>query len=168
MTLKNLEKIVMQQALEKGFGTRPEEIVVSEKIALIHSEISEAYDAHLKNNIEEKDGFKEEMGDVLQRVLHLSGIFEIEFKEIDIDFTYNSIEQMISKLHLEVSEIWESYRHNREEKFKEKINELANILFVICKKENFSIEQQVIKKVEINKERKWNKKMNEKFVESNI
>jgi hypothetical protein len=165
MTLKNLEKIVIQQAKEKGFGTKPDEIIVSEKIALIHSEISEAYDAHLKNNIEGKDGFKEEMGDILQRVLHLGGIFEIEFINIEIDFTYNSKEEMISKLHLEVSEIWESYRHNREEKFREKINECANILFSISKKENFLIEQEVINKIESNKERKWNKKMNEKFVE---
>lgn len=155
----------MQQALDKGFGTRPEEIVVSEKIALIHSEISEAYESYLKNNIEGKDGFKEEMGDVLQRVLHLGGIFNIEFKEIKIDYNYDSINEMISKLHLEVSGIWESYRHNKDEKFKEKINELTNILYVISKKENISIEEEVIKKIEYNKERKWNKKMNERFID---
>jgi NTP pyrophosphatase (non-canonical NTP hydrolase) len=163
-SLETLKENVMEQAKEKGFGTKLSEIMVSEKIALIHSEISEAYDAYLKKNVEGKDGFKEEMGDVLQRILHLGGIFEIEFKEIEVNFTYVSIDEMISKLHLEISEIWESYRHNKEKKFKEKINECANILFIISKNEKFSIEQEVINKIESNKERKWNKKINEKFV----
>jgi NTP pyrophosphatase (non-canonical NTP hydrolase) len=164
MTLEILKNHVILQAKEKGFGIKPSEIMVSEKIALIHSEISEAYDAYLKKNIEGKDGFNEEMGDVLQRILHLGGIFEIEFKEIEVNFTYVSIDEMISKLHLEISEIWESYRHNRDEKFKEKINECANILFNISIDEKFSIEEEITKKIQFNKERKWNKKMNEKFV----
>ncbi len=79
----------MQQAKEKGFGTRPEEINVAEKIALIHSEISEAFEAYRHKNIDGKDGFNEELGDAMQRILHLCGIFDIDVeKEIlkKIDF----------------------------------------------------------------------------------
>jgi hypothetical protein len=50
--MKKLVDIIMQQAKEKGFGTKPEEINVAEKIALIHSEISEAFEAYRHNNID--------------------------------------------------------------------------------------------------------------------
>lgn len=46
LTLKELTQMVMQQARGKGFGTNKKDINVPEKIALIHSEISEAYDAY--------------------------------------------------------------------------------------------------------------------------
>ena len=71
----------MSQAKEKGFGTKPEEINVGEKIALIHSEISEAFEAYRNKNIDGKDGFKEELGDAIQRILHLCGIFGIDIEE---------------------------------------------------------------------------------------
>lgn len=80
LNLKQLTSLILEQAKEKGFGTKPEEINVGEKIALIHSEISEAYEAYRHKNIDGKDGFKEELGDVVQRVLHLAGIFGIDIE----------------------------------------------------------------------------------------
>ncbi|MBI2023944.1 hypothetical protein HYT00_00915 [Candidatus Giovannonibacteria bacterium] len=80
----------MEQAKEKGFGIKPEDINVGEKIALIHTEISEAYEAYRHKNIEGKDGFNEELGDVIQRILHLCGIFNIDIeKEILKKIEYN-------------------------------------------------------------------------------
>lgn len=70
----------MDQAKEKGFGTLPDEISVPEKIALIHSEISEAYEAYRHENIDGKDGFKEELGDAVQRILHLCGVLGIDIE----------------------------------------------------------------------------------------
>jgi NTP pyrophosphatase (non-canonical NTP hydrolase) len=81
LTLKQLTHIIMQQAKEKGFGITPEEIQVPEKIALIHSEISEAFEAYRHNNIDGKDGFKEELGDTIQRILHLCGVLGIDIEE---------------------------------------------------------------------------------------
>ena len=81
ITIKQLLKSVMTQAKEKGFGIKPEEINVPEKIALIHSEISEAYEAYRHKNIDGKDGFKEELGDALQRIFHLCGIFDIDIQK---------------------------------------------------------------------------------------
>lgn len=71
----------MDQAKKKGFGTKPEEINVAEKIALIHSEISEAFEAYRHKNIDGKDGFKEELGDAMQRIIHLCGIFNIDIEK---------------------------------------------------------------------------------------
>ena len=79
--IKKLIDIIMQQAEEKGFGTKPADINVPEKIALIHSEVSEAFEAYRHKNIDGKDGFKEELGDIIQRVLHLCGVFKIDIEK---------------------------------------------------------------------------------------
>jgi len=81
MTIKQLTEIIMVQAKEKGFGTKPKDINVAEKIALIHSEISEAFEAYRHKNIDGKDGFKEELGDAIQRILHLCGVLDIDVEE---------------------------------------------------------------------------------------
>ena len=81
MTLKQLTDLIMQQAQEKGFGTKPEDISVAEKIALIHSEISEAFEAYRHKNIDGKDGFQEELGDAVQRILHLCGVMGVNIEE---------------------------------------------------------------------------------------
>jgi NTP pyrophosphatase (non-canonical NTP hydrolase) len=81
LNLKQLTALVLEQASTKGFGTHPEDINVGEKIALIHSEVSEAFEAYRHKNIDGKDGFKEELGDTVQRILHLAGIFEIDIEK---------------------------------------------------------------------------------------
>jgi len=70
----------MQQAKEKGFGTTPAEVDIPEKIALIHSEVTEAFTAYRHKNMQGKDGFEEELGDVIIRVLHLCGALNINIE----------------------------------------------------------------------------------------
>ena len=81
LTLKQLTELIMQQAKEKGWGTTKEEINVAEKIALIHSEVSEAYEAYRHKNIDSKDGFKEELGDIITRVFQLAFIFDVDLEK---------------------------------------------------------------------------------------
>lgn len=81
LSIKKLIELIMQQAKEKGFGTRPEDVNVAEKIALIHSEITEAYEAYRNKKIEGRNGFKQELGDAIQRILHLCGIFDIDVEK---------------------------------------------------------------------------------------
>jgi len=81
LTLKQLSYLVMKQAEEKGFGTTPEDINVGEKIALIHTEISEAYEAYRHNNFEGKDSFQKELGDAVERIFHLAGIMGIDLEK---------------------------------------------------------------------------------------
>lgn len=71
----------MQQAKDKGFGTHKTEINVAEKIALIHSEISEAFEAYRHNDMDSKDGFKQELGDAVQRIIHLCGCLDIDIEK---------------------------------------------------------------------------------------
>ena len=80
-TLEELMRLIMKQAEDKGFGTKIEDISVPEKIALIHAEVSEAYDAYRHKNIDGKHGFKEELGDTVQRILHLCGAMEIDIED---------------------------------------------------------------------------------------
>ena len=80
LTLEQIQILVMEQAKEKGFGTKLEEINVGEKIALIHSEVSEALLAYRHKNIKGKDGFEEEIGDAVQRILHLCGILGVDIE----------------------------------------------------------------------------------------
>lgn len=81
MTIQELTNLIMQQAHKKGFGTNPSDIDVIEKIALIHSEVSEAYTAYRHKNIDGKDGFREELGDIVGRVLHLCGVLSIDIEK---------------------------------------------------------------------------------------
>jgi len=82
MTIKELTNLIMKQAEQKGFGSKPKDINLAEKIALIHSEISEAYQAYRNKKINGKDGFKEELGDAIQRILHLGGIMDVDIEKI--------------------------------------------------------------------------------------
>ncbi|MBD3251188.1 hypothetical protein GF380_01815 [Candidatus Uhrbacteria bacterium] len=81
MTIKELQQAVLKLAEEKGFGTTPEMVNVGEKIALIHTELSEAFEAYRKQHMDGKDGFREELADVLIRTIHLAGIFEIDLEQ---------------------------------------------------------------------------------------
>ncbi len=90
MDIKELQRLIMDQAKEKGFGVKPNDINVGEKIALVHSEISEAFEAYRHKDMDGDHGFKRELGDAVQRILHLCGIFDIDIeKEILIKLKSN-------------------------------------------------------------------------------
>ncbi|MDO8582101.1 MAG: MazG nucleotide pyrophosphohydrolase domain-containing protein [bacterium] len=68
----------MALAKKKGWGTIPDDVIFSEKIALLHGEVAEALEAYRKRNINGKDGVAEELGDIILRTLHLAGIYKID------------------------------------------------------------------------------------------
>ncbi len=81
LTIRQLTEEVMRLAAEKGFGVKPEEVSVPEKIALIHSEVSEALRAFRYKNLDGKKGFAEELADIVIRVAHLAGIYGINLEQ---------------------------------------------------------------------------------------
>lgn len=81
MDLKELHQLVMDQAKEKGFGTTIAEVSIPEKIILIHSEVTELFDAYRSKKFEGRDSVGEEMVDIIQRTMHLAGILNIDIEE---------------------------------------------------------------------------------------
>jgi len=163
MNLENLANLIITQAKEKGWGIQPDEINASEKIALIHSEISEAYDAFQKNNMDGKDGFFEELSDVLIRTVHIAKIFKSEIKEKDIEFPYD-IHEQIAKLHKVTSGTYEKYRHKKEDEFAKGLEHLINALIKCSKIHKFNLEEETLKKIKHNDNRTWDKdKLNEQL-----
>jgi NTP pyrophosphatase (non-canonical NTP hydrolase) len=90
LTIRQLTEQVLKLAAEKSFGTKLEEISVLEKIALIHCEVSEACRAYRRKNFEGKDGFNEELADIVLRTLHLASVCGVDLeKEIIKKLEYN-------------------------------------------------------------------------------
>ena len=81
LSLKQLEDLVMQLAKDKGFGVKLSEINVLEKIALVHSEISEALEAYRHKRMKGQDGFGEELADAIIRIFHLAGACRIDLEK---------------------------------------------------------------------------------------
>jgi NTP pyrophosphatase (non-canonical NTP hydrolase) len=107
ITVQKLSELIIDQAKTKGFGTKAEEIDVAEKIALIHSEISEAYEAYRHKNIKGKDGLEEELGDAVQRIIHLCAVLDIDIEE-----------SILKKLEYNKNRVWnwENMNEGKEEK----------------------------------------------------
>ncbi|OGH67344.1 MAG: hypothetical protein A3B90_00615 [Candidatus Magasanikbacteria bacterium RIFCSPHIGHO2_02_FULL_41_13] len=101
LSINELKDIVMQLATEKKFGTKPEEINVGEKMCLIHSEVAEAYEAYRHQNIDGKDGFKEELADIILRVLHMCGIFDVNIEE-----------ELLKKMEYNKTRVWDFKKIN--------------------------------------------------------
>lgn len=72
-----------------------------EKFALIHSEVSEAYEAYRHQIREGKDGYAMEMGDIVSRSLHLCGILGIDVEQ-----------EITSKLNLNKDRKWDWSKMN--------------------------------------------------------
>ncbi len=165
MDLETIKKENLELAEQKGFGSKPDEVSVPEKVVLIHSEISEAYSAFLNNNLNAKDGFYEELADVLLRTLHLSGIFGIMFaSHLPVILLPADIHAQIAHLHKIVSEGYENYRHQHIEEFKTKLVELVSAVEEMGRVHRFDLQAKVRWKLDFNKNRTWNKgQMNEQI-----
>ena len=81
INLENLVKKVMEISKEKGFGVKDNEVNTIEKIAMIHSELSEALEAYRHKNMRGKDGFAEELADTMIRIMHLAGVHKIDLEK---------------------------------------------------------------------------------------
>ena len=78
MNIATLQKRILALAKKKGWGTTPDDVIFSEKIALLHGEVAEALQAYRMGGMQKKDAVAEEFADVLMRVLHITGIYGID------------------------------------------------------------------------------------------
>ncbi len=77
-SISEITKIILAQAKEKGWGTTTTEISIPEKIVLIHSEVSEAYEAYRHKDM---NLFAEELADIITRALHLAVCLNIDIEK---------------------------------------------------------------------------------------
>lgn len=159
MNLEDIKIKNLEIAKSKGFGSSLNEVSFPEKIALIHSEISEAYQACLVSNISEAHGLKEELADVLLRILHLSAFLDINVSSINPNIKIKNlgIEISLLSLHNIISESYENYRRKQIEATKNKLVEAVEFLLGIAEKENFDLKAEAENKMERNKNRIWDK-----------
>jgi len=80
-TLNEIKELVMQQAKEKGWVVDKDKLNVPEKIALVHTEISEAFEAYRRKNMDGQHGFNEELADAIIRIMHLCGTLNIDIEQ---------------------------------------------------------------------------------------
>ena len=78
MNIATLQKQILALAKKKGWGTTPDDVIFSEKIALLHGEVAEALEAYRIGGMRNKDAVAEELADTLMRVLHIAGIYGID------------------------------------------------------------------------------------------
>jgi NTP pyrophosphatase (non-canonical NTP hydrolase) len=81
MELKVIQEKILALAKEKGWGTDPQDVLFAEKIALLHSEVSEVLEAYRKGEMTGPHGVARELGDVVARALHLAGIYNIDVEK---------------------------------------------------------------------------------------
>lgn len=85
ITLKQISKLIMDQAKEKGFGTTPEEISVPEKIALIHTQISSAYEGYRAKKMTGGWSLEDELAGAVMRIIHLCGVLDLNLEKAIIN-----------------------------------------------------------------------------------
>lgn len=95
MHLSDLQEICYNTALESGWWSNPDPLIVPVKLCLIHSEISEAMEAHRKgvndDHLPNRPGIEVELADAIIRILDLSGRLHLDIEGAIIDkLEYNS------------------------------------------------------------------------------
>ncbi|MFC1774763.1 hypothetical protein ACFLZN_00420 [Nanoarchaeota archaeon] len=101
--------------------------------------------------------YRKEWGDVLQRTLHLGGIFGVDFPECMDDVMIDGYRR--SKRDSEFIRVLfrahAHYRHNRLTEFRLGLVEVAHYCMAVSIQDSFDIAQLVLEKIEENRNRSW-------------
>jgi hypothetical protein len=81
LTIAELTELVMEQARDKGFGTKPEEINVAEKIALIQAQVSSGYEGYRKKKMVGQWSLGDEMAGAVMRIIHLCAVLNLDLEK---------------------------------------------------------------------------------------
>src|SRR5574337_1872997 len=84
MHLSDLQEICYNTALESGWWSNPDPLIVPVKLCLIHSEISEAMEGHRKGKMDDhlthRPAIEVELADAIIRILDLSGRLNLDIE----------------------------------------------------------------------------------------
>jgi len=164
MDLNFLGNLVCKQAEEKGWGHTKENLVVSEKMMLISTEITELEEARYVKDCLPKDTMASEYADVLTRTLHLGTAWGVDFNK---EFKYKSkIKSKVGEfeitdllhLHNLVAKGYESYRHKEIAAFKRYLKLIAFEVIKMSEADQVDIKKGAMEKIKINTKRVWSKK----------
>lgn len=162
--LNRLGKLICEQAKEKGWGYTKNDLIVSEKMILISTEITELEEARSSKTALPKDTMASEYADVLTRTLHLGTAWKIDFNKerkyrSKIKSKHNRF-QLLDLLYLHdlVAKGFEYYRKKKIGLFKKYLYVLAHEVVILSESERVDIEKGAIEKMKINKPRVWSKK----------
>ena len=163
MDLNKLGKLICKQAEEKGWGHTKETLVVSEKMMLIGTELTELEEA--RNNIVAlpKDTMASEYADVLMRTLHLGTAWGVDFNlEIDFESKIKSKKgkfEILDLLYLHnlVTAGYENFRHKNIDEFLKCLNIIAREIVILSELEGVDIVEGFMNKININKDRVWDR-----------
>lgn len=129
MMWNNLAAQVHEDNVKKGFW--PGGVAnrnVGELLALVHSEITEAYDAVLSNSNDDKlsdlPGFDVEIADAMIRLLDASAAYEVNLGESFTSrcrATYTSMTEDLMDAHMWLSRALEAHRKGKLEEFRDSV-----------------------------------------------
>lgn len=170
MKIASLQSEIHQNSINHGFWLQGSERPVPEVVALIHSELSEAWDAYLANESNRRlvggskaalefftDEFKEEIVDTAIRIMDACGGYgidlETEILNVVQPIPHNTGETMVDLLglHSSTSRILELYRKG--ENWREGLVFLAYSVFQFAAGVTIAFEDEIRKKMEKNQKR---------------
>ena len=169
MDLNSLGILFCNLAQEKGWGHTKETLVVSEKVILISTEITELKEARKNKNVLPKDTVASEYSDILCRTLHLGIVWGVDFN-IKIHFRSKIKSTKIKStkikfdlldllyLHDLVATGYDYYRHKKINLFKKYLYIIAQETIKLSQTDCVDIIAASLNKLGIDKEREWYKK----------
>jgi NTP pyrophosphatase (non-canonical NTP hydrolase) len=168
MTLNELAKLILKQAEDKGWGHTKDTLVVSEKMMLIATEITELRDAMHKKTTRPKDTIESEIADILLRTLHLGRAWDIDFDSknngvIHFKSHHGKItDRDLLYLHDLVSICYDYYRHRKLKLFKRYLLKIAIETIALANSVGVDIYSATLNKININVTRTWDlRKLND-------
>ena len=140
---------------------------IGEMMVLIHSEVSEAYDAWVNDEMDDKLphrlGVEVEIADTLIRIFDLCGYQNLSLENSTIIPTFgNNIEKAFNLIHLHISNAYEGYRKSNITKLEENLTTVICIINNIAETKDYNLVEAVDEKLAFNATRADHKIENRK------
>lgn len=152
MNIKELQKAIHENAVNHGWWET--ERPVPEILCLIHSEVSEAFEAYINND---DDNLAEELSDIAIRLLDAAEGYNIDLVDTEwrMDSLYDTIPIALCAINLDISKALEAFRNHNKDSFARKFRRILSTLLGVAQKHNINLEAEIIKKHEHNKTRSY-------------